>query len=503
MSSLFKGLSEFIASSPQSPPTQLRKNDIFPAYVVDVILDETSEYYNGPESLGAVRFKQLPNDTTKSENVTNKIAYPLDRANFVQPLAGEQIVCALLFDAEARQRYFYITTVSTEQTAAAILSPFLGTDLAILKSDGWATPSAAEKRFDAKNGYGIEFLKARVSQEKLREGDKVLEGKFGGVIKFTHTIGKTGIWDAQDQITNLPTLSNLFGTTTTSDGDPMLIIKSALRSNKFEFEDDDINVDESSMYLTTTQTIPLEISCAQLKSFEVEPEGISLSALNDEDAANLSNIFGGGFDPNATIIKPENVTLTGTPQVQLVQGGGGTFVGGATGENGKLPNEALKPIGIGNHRLAIEAADAWIRMAAAAQADGVTPALTDSYRTFEVQNEIFDWDLYVATGGSLSDTTPTANAKKAKKGSNGDTAAAFPGTSNHGLGVAVDTEGKKFQAWLRANGVRFGWSWKEGRRVNEAWHFTYLPGETETWTSYRPDGKYGGQALPVWPNDFT
>jgi hypothetical protein len=283
----------------------------------------------------------------------------------------------------------------------------------------------------------------------------------------------------------------------------MLIVKSALRSKKFEFEDDDINVDESSMYLTTTQTVPLEISCAQLKSFEIEPEGFALSALKDEDVANLSQIFGGGYTNDAIVIKPEDVTLTGTPQIKLVQGGGGTFTGGATGENGKLPNEALKSIGIGNHRLAIEAADAWIQMTAAAQADGVTPALTDSYRTLEVQNEIFDWDLYVATGGSLSDTTPTANAKKAKKGSNGDTAAAFPGTSNHGLGVAVDTEGKKFQAWLRANSVRFGWSWKEGRRVNEAWHFTYLPGETETWTSYRPDGKYKGQALPVWPNDFT
>jgi len=279
---------------------------------VEVVLDDTSNYYNGPESIGSVRFKQLPNDFTKSEDVTNKIAYPIDRANFVQPLAGEQVLCVLLFSEQGEARYYYLSTVSTEQTAAAVISPFLGTSFTTLKEAGYPTPQIAEKRFDDINGYTIDALKARVSQEKLREGDKVLEGKFGGVIKFTHTINKTGVWDSEDQITNL--------TKTTTDGDPMLIVKSALRSKKFEFEDDDINVDESSMYVTTTQTVPLVVSCARLKSFEVEPEAAILSALNDEDYASLQSLFGGGFDPNGVKIKPDKINLTGTPQIKVVPG---------------------------------------------------------------------------------------------------------------------------------------------------------------------------------------
>ena len=129
MSSLNKGLAEFIAPITQSPQSQLRRNTIFPAFVIEVILDDTSEYYNGPESLGAVRFKQLPNDFTKDESISSKIAYPVDRANFVQPLAGEQVLCVLLFDEQSRPRYYYLSTVSTEQTAAAVLSPLLGLSL--------------------------------------------------------------------------------------------------------------------------------------------------------------------------------------------------------------------------------------------------------------------------------------------------------------------------------------------------------------------------------------
>jgi hypothetical protein len=34
-------------------------------------------------------------------------------------------------------------------------------------------------------------------------------------------------------------------------------------------------------------------------------------------------------------------------------------------------------------------------------------------------------------------------------------------------------------AWILKNGHRFGWSWDEGRRVGEWWHFRYVGG-------YRP-----------------
>lgn len=134
----------------------------------------------------------------------------------------------------------------------------------------------------------------------------------------------------------------------------------------------------------------------------------------------------------------------------------------ATGENGRLTGSQLKSVG-GGHKLNPSAADAYLAMKQASFADGLKDSdwdLSDSYRTYEQQDAGFDWDLYNKTGD------------KAKKGTNGRIAMAYPGTSNHGLGKAIDLFGKA-QEWVRKNGEEFGWSWDEGKSVGEPWHFRY------------------------------
>lgn len=54
--------------------------------------------------------------------------------------------------------------------------------------------------------------------------------------------------------------------------------------------------------------------------------------------------------------------------------------------------------------------------------------------------------------------------------------AAFPGTSNHGWAVAVDVLAQIMAAYILRYGPMFGWSWDEGRRVGEWWHFRYIGG---------------------------
>lgn len=128
-------------------------------------------------------------------------------------------------------------------------------------------------------------------------------------------------------------------------------------------------------------------------------------------------------------------------------------------KNGQMSSSELKSVG-GGHSLAFGAADAFLAMKAAAAEEGVDIKLSDSYRPLSVQNAIFDWDWYKQTG------------KNRKKGTT--YAAAYPGTSNHGLGRAIDVSGKAAQDWIRKNGEAYGWSWAEGRSVGEPWHFTYV-----------------------------
>lgn len=125
--------------------------------------------------------------------------------------------------------------------------------------------------------------------------------------------------------------------------------------------------------------------------------------------------------------------------------------------NGQFTKKNTDPIPGG--RLWPEAALTWNAMRDAAIADGIEP-----------------WEFMPA--GSAS------SARKCGPASEYGTQwyfwqhqpppAARPCTSNHGWGIAVDVKTKRAAAWLYKNAHRFGWSWDEGRRVGEWWHFRYV-----------------------------
>ena len=130
-------------------------------------------------------------------------------------------------------------------------------------------------------------------------------------------------------------------------------------------------------------------------------------------------------------------------------------------QNGKLSN--LTSIG-GSHKLNSEAASDYKKMVDAAKNDGISWTITDSYRPYEIQDKIFDWDYFNKT------------RKKRKKGTSG-TPVAYPGTSNHGWGSAVDLGvkyGDKAHTWLVDNASKFGFSNPFKNPRTEPWHWEHL-----------------------------
>ena len=118
-------------------------------------------------------------------------------------------------------------------------------------------------------------------------------------------------------------------------------------------------------------------------------------------------------------------------------------------ENGRLPDEALTPIGVGTHRLAAPAASAFTKLSAAAEADGVTIGVTDSYRSYDAQVDVANRKGLYSQGGL----------------------AAKPGTSDHGLGLALDLDlDTNALSWMRANAGRFGFVEDTPR---ESWHWKF------------------------------
>jgi hypothetical protein len=87
---------------------------------------------------------------------------------------------------------------------------------------------------------------------------------------------------------------------------------------------------------------------------------------------------------------------------------------------------------------------------------------------------------YVAGGGHPADFMPAGPVSSARPRSaqdhfwrNQPPPAARPYTSNHGWGIAVDVQTRQAVAWLHAHAAKYGWSWDEGQRVGEWWHWRY------------------------------
>lgn len=123
--------------------------------------------------------------------------------------------------------------------------------------------------------------------------------------------------------------------------------------------------------------------------------------------------------------------------------------------NGRLPESALARIPGG--KLSNEAARSWNDMRTyIGRRHGVwikPLGPNSSYRSYAGQQ--YYWNLWLSGRGNR---------------------AAYPGTSNHGWGNAVDVATPQMAYYIRKYGRRFGWSSAEGDRAGEWWHKTYVGG---------------------------
>jgi LAS superfamily LD-carboxypeptidase LdcB len=151
--------------------------------------------------------------------------------------------------------------------------------------------------------------------------------------------------------------------------------------------------------------------------------------------------------------------------------------------NGELPRRLLVPCGIGSFVMVPTAARACRALVAAAAEAGFVVRATGTYRSLAQQETLF-----------RSRYTRTPLPGRPSKTWNGErwwqlpktAAAARPGTSNHGLGLAVDFGEERdgdpqpesvspaFVRWLVRNAHRFGFS---AELQSEPWHWRYVAGD--------------------------
>lgn len=154
------------------------------------------------------------------------------------------------------------------------------------------------------------------------------------------------------------------------------------------------------------------------------------------------------------------------------------------------------------------AAASWDRVAREVQRTyGWLPVLTDSARPLAEQKRIFldRYDQQAVGSGYYGDVRRWEGRRYVRRRyrrSDGApaAAAAVPGTSRHGLGLAVDCTGlggftgTRYRQ-LMAVQAKHGWSNAVGRTINEAWHQEY----TRANDQYAGTG--GGAVAPTTPQE--
>lgn len=229
--------------------------------VISVVMDDTHPRYKelgGSKAIGAVELVEVSggtadySSTTKNQNY--RVAFPLQPGIKNYPLINEIVYLVSQPTKKLQERttavsLYYISVVNLWNHPHHNAIPY---------SAGSSTPANSKNYQDTALGsvnkltdssgeikFG-EYFKERANIYPLQpfEGDLIYEGRWGNSIRLTGTAPKKNPWSSEG-----------------TQGDAITIIRNGQtetpNKNGWDFTVEDINTDASSIYLTTTQKIPL------------------------------------------------------------------------------------------------------------------------------------------------------------------------------------------------------------------------------------------------------
>ena len=246
-------------------------NKLIPARVIDVILDETYpnfKTYGGWNSIGNIKYELI--NFPEGEQTTNKIAKPLLANIKTFPLKNEIVFLVRLPDTDSlnnltdNETYYYLTLVSlwNHPHHNAYPNPLNGNNISESQRKDYksieegnirrVTDNSTEINLNSTNNSGGKFVE-RINIHPILPftGDNIFEGRFGNSIRLGSTIKSNSQYK-----NNWSTSGN--------EGDPIIVIRNGQPSNSSDEGwlpvVENINSDLSSIYFTSTQKLPINIS---------------------------------------------------------------------------------------------------------------------------------------------------------------------------------------------------------------------------------------------------
>jgi len=326
------GLSSLNPTQVSSPP----KANIFPARVRSTIIDDKTQSqifkkFGEWSAIGCLFFDKLNNPNPSPQLSTDNFARPLFPNNSNIPLKNEIVYIMSLPNSNVQSdvndiTYYYFQAINIWNSTHhnAIPDPINGNSLPPSQTQDYQQTSAGSVRRVTDGGTEInlgETFQEKLSIRNLQpyEGDLIYQGRWGQSFRFGSTVKNTPIpnsWSNSGE-----------------NGDPITIIKNGQHDEDTEPwvpQVEDINTDKSSIYLTSTQQIPLEPASKSYKSYSSSPEAIPLFKdeqvilnsgrlvfnsksdsilLTSADTINLNSLNSVNIDSPKTVIQSDSVLL--------------------------------------------------------------------------------------------------------------------------------------------------------------------------------------------------
>ena len=312
------------------------KSYIFPARVKYAMLDDKTQSkvfrdFGEWSSIGCIFFDRLDEPNANPIFTTDNFAIPLFPNNSNIPLQNELVYVMALPNSKVQEdvnalSYYYFQAINIWNSTHhnAIPDPIFGDAYPeSQQSDYQQTEAGSVIRI---TDEGTDINLGDDFQEKLEirnlqpyAGDLIYQGRWGQTFRFGSTLKQA----------NIPNPWSKSG----KDGDPITILKNGQHEESTEPwvpQVEDINEDLSSIYLTSTQEIPINLASNKYKSYDSSPEAapkftgeqviinsgrLLFNSKNDNillssfDTINLNSVNSLNVDTPKTIVASKEIYL--------------------------------------------------------------------------------------------------------------------------------------------------------------------------------------------------
>ena len=254
-------------------------------------------YYSGPNDIGAIKFEILYTSlSTSLSDGMFPLAYPVNSFSHQYPVENEIVLVVPgptegLNDRQDRQKYFYFPPYDLWNNVNNGAFPNLEEYEKFLSDFANKPEYSGQSTPAPKFPLGRTFKEKTVKKLKPFEGDTVLQARFGQSIRFGSTnrvLQDFNTWSEKGET-----------------GDPITVILNSQRAprknEQLQMLVEDVNKDGSSIIMTSTQQINLDISGFPLKSFETTIPQTTQPVIQTPALPISNRYFSAGTQDLATI----------------------------------------------------------------------------------------------------------------------------------------------------------------------------------------------------------